>query len=258
MLGIYFTGTGNSRYVLDIFLKKYDKTADICALTDKNITHFIKENEKIIFSYPVQFSNIPKILKDFVDKNRGLWQEKHIFVIATMGLFSGDGAGILARRLQKYGARIEGGLHLQMPDSIADEKALKRSLEKNKELVWAAEQKIDKAVRNLKYGNPPQEGIGFLYHMAGLFGQRLYFYKKTQHYTDKLKIDAQKCVGCGKCAIQCPMKNIHIEQNTAKASNQCTMCYCCVNICSQQAITLLGKNVVEQGTIEKYLGIVGK
>jgi len=47
MLGIYFTGTGNSRYVLDIFLKKYDKTADICALTDKNITHFIKENEKI-------------------------------------------------------------------------------------------------------------------------------------------------------------------------------------------------------------------
>lgn len=30
MLGIYFNGTGNSRYVLDIFLKKYDKTANIC------------------------------------------------------------------------------------------------------------------------------------------------------------------------------------------------------------------------------------
>lgn len=102
---------------------------------------------------------------------------KHIFVIATMGLFSGDGAGILARRLQKYGAQIEGGLHLKMPDSIADEKALKRSLERNKALVQAAEQKIDKAVRNLKYGKPPQEGIGFWYHMVGLFGQRLYFYR---------------------------------------------------------------------------------
>ena len=43
-----------------------------------------------------------------------------------MGLFSGDGAGILARRLRKYGAQIIGGLHLKMPDSIADEKALKR------------------------------------------------------------------------------------------------------------------------------------
>lgn len=253
MLGIYFTGTGNSRYVLDIFLKKYDKTASMCALTDKNITHFIKENEKIIFSYPVQFSNLPKILKDFVDKNRRLWQGKQIFVIATMGLFSGDGAGILARRLKKYGAQIEGGLHLRMPDSIADEKALKRSLEKNKALVRAAERKIDKAVQSLKCGNPPQEGIGFWYHMAGLFGQRLYFYKKTQHYTKQLKIDAQKCVGCGKCAVQCPMQNIHIEQNTAKASSRCTMCYRCVNICPQQAITLLGKRVVTQGTIEKYL-----
>ena len=29
--------------------------------------------------------------------------------------------------LNKYGATITGGLHLQMPDSIADEKVLKRS-----------------------------------------------------------------------------------------------------------------------------------
>lgn len=253
MLGIYFTGTGNSQYVLEVFLKKYDKTAHICTLTDKDITHYIRNSEEIIFSYPVQFSNIPKILKDFVDKNYGLWQKKHIFVIATMGLFSGDGAGILARRLQKYGAQIEGGLHLKMPDSIADERALKRSLERNKALVRAAEQKIDKAVKKLKCGDPPQEGIGFLSYMAGLLGQRLYFYHKTQRYSDRLKIDTQKCVGCGKCATQCPTQNIHIEQNTAKASNQCTMCYRCVNLCPQQAITLLGKKVVAQGTIEKYL-----
>lgn len=31
------------------------------------------------------------------------------------------------------------------------------------------------------------------------------------------------------------------------------MCYRCVNICPKQAITLLGKRVVEQGMIEKYL-----
>ena len=52
-------------------------------------------------------------------------------MIATMGLFSGDGAGVLARLLKKYGAKITGGLHLKMPDSIADEKVLKRPLEKN-------------------------------------------------------------------------------------------------------------------------------
>ena len=252
MLGIYFSGTGSSRYALEVFLKQYDNTADICNLTDNNIIASIRKNEEIVFSYPVQFSNIPKVLKDFVDTNRSLWKGKNVFVIATMGLFSGDGAGVLARRLRKHGARIKGGLHLKMPDSIADEKALKRPMEKNKELVRAAEQKIGKAVHNIKHGNPPQEGIGFLYQMAGLFGQRLYFYGKTQYYTDRIKIDTQKCVGCGKCVAQCPMDNIHITQNTAKASDQCTMCYRCINLCPRQAITLLGKKVVEQGTIEKY------
>lgn len=253
MLGIYFSGTGNSRYALEVFLGKYDESAKTFSIEDENIVSYIKDNEEIVFSYSVQYSNIPKMLKDFVDSNQCLWQGRKIFVIATMGLFSGDGAGILARRLRKYGAQITGGLHLKMPDSIADEKALKRPIEKNRELVKEAERKIDKAVLGMKNGKPPQEGIGLLYHLAGLFGQRLYFYNKTKQYTNKVKTDTQKCVGCGKCVELCPMKNLSIEDNLAKAGDRCTMCYRCINICPKQALTLLGKNVVEQGTIEKYL-----
>ena len=49
------------------------------------------------------------------------------------------------------------------------------------------------------------------------------------------------------------MKNLSIENHLAKAGDRCTMCYRCINICPKKAITLLGKNVIEQGTIEKYL-----
>lgn len=252
MVGLYFSGTGNSRYALEYFLGKYDESAKAFAIETENIVSHIQDNEEIVFSYSVQYSNIPKMLKDFIDRYQHLWQGKKIFVIATMGLFSGDGAGILARRLRKYGARITGGLHLKMPDSIADVKALKRPIEKNMELVKVAEKKIGNAVRDMKNGKPPQEGIGLLYRFAGLFGQRLYFYNKTKKYTDKLNIDTKKCIACGKCVEACPMQNLNIENDFAKAGYRCTMCYRCINICPKQAITLLGKNVVEQGTIEKY------
>jgi len=54
-----------------------------------------------VISYPVQFSNIPKILQEYIVENQQLWKGKKIFIIATMGIFSGDGAGILARLLKK-------------------------------------------------------------------------------------------------------------------------------------------------------------
>lgn len=253
MIGIYFSGTGNSRYCVEKFLQEYDANTKAHSIESNPAVEEILKNKEIVIGYPVQYSNLPKILKDFVITHPKLWQGKNVFIIATMGLYSGDGAGVLSRLLKKYGAVIQGGLHLKMPDSICDEKALKRSLENNRKLILNAEKKIKTAVKNLKEGNPPKEGLGFHNHLAGLFGQRLYFYNKTKKYSDKLKIDRNKCVGCGNCAALCPMKNIHMGKGLAVPENQCTMCYRCISKCPAQAITLLGKKVIEQGCIEKYL-----
>lgn len=78
MLGIYFSGTGNSRYALETFLGKYDESAKVFAIEDENIVSHIKSSEEIMFSYSVQFGNIPKMLKDFVDRYQQLWQGKKI------------------------------------------------------------------------------------------------------------------------------------------------------------------------------------
>ncbi|MBR5387182.1 MAG: EFR1 family ferrodoxin [Clostridiales bacterium] len=253
MLGIYFSGTGNSKFAAECFCKNYDKDSKALSIEDQDAISEIKRSDLLVFSYPVQYSTVPKILRDFITRNSELWMNKKVFIIATMGLFSGDGSGILGRLLHGFGAEVIGGLHLKMPDSIGDEKALKRPLEKNKELVIAAESKIKESVRLLKEGKPTREGLGPLYQMAGLFGQRLYFGHKTKEYSSKLKINADKCVGCGLCVKLCPMNNITVASGKAVSGNQCTMCYRCINKCPKQAITLLGKNIVEQSVIEKYV-----
>ena len=253
MVGIYFSGTGNSKYAIERFCKEYDEKTATYSIEDNDALSAIINAELLVFAYPVQFSTVPKILRDFIMDNRDLWKNKKVFVIATMGLFSGDGAGLLGRILKSCGAEVVGGLHIQMPDSIADEKALKRPLEMNKELVRKAEQKIKESVKSFKEGYPTKEGIGPFYRLAGFFGQRFYFGHKTKEYTSKLKIDKEKCIGCGKCENLCPMKNITISEQKAVSGSRCTMCYRCINKCPKQAITLLGKRIVEQCEIEKYL-----
>ena len=44
-----------------------------------------------------------------------------------------------------------------------------------------------------------------------------------------------------------------MADNKAVGKDKCTVCYRCVNACPKQAITLLGKTVIEQTFIEKYL-----
>lgn len=251
--GIYFSGTGNSRYAAELFVSQIEPGAGVHSIEDDDVIDAIRSADTLVFSYPVMYSTVPKILRDFVVDHAELWKGKKVFVIATMGLFSGDGSGILARLLKRYGAVVVGGLHLKMPDSICDEKALKRPLQKNIEMIREARAKIAASAESWRAGKPTREGIGPQYRIAGFFGQRLYFGHKTKHYSDKLKIDAGKCVGCGLCAKLCPMDNIVVTGGVAVPADRCTMCYRCINRCPAQAITLLGKAVVEQGVIEKYI-----
>lgn len=251
MIGIYLSGTGNTKHCIEKLTKLIDSSAKAIPLESDTVTKEIQENNMLILGYPTQFSNAPFMVRDFINKNSNLWKGKKVLCVSTMGAFSGDGAGCAARLLKKYGANILGGLHIHMPDSVCDSKLLKKTVEENKKIVIEADKKIEQAAENIKKGMYPKEGLSFFYHIAGLFGQRLWFYSKTTGYSDKLKI-SDSCIGCGLCESLCPMKNIKVKDGKAVGGDKCTMCYRCISSCPKKAITLLGKEVHEQCKFEKY------
>jgi ferredoxin len=253
MIGVYFSGTGNTEHCIKKFILGLDGGAKIFPLENKASAEAAKGADEIVFAYPVYYSNLPKIVRDFICENSDIWRGKRVFIIATMGLFSGDGTGCAARLFKKFGACVTGGLHLKMPDCIGDVKILKRPLDKNRALIKKADEKIARAVEKVKRGKYPRNGLGFLPRMAGLFGQRLYFSGKTKNYSDSIKSDGNKCVACGLCASVCPMHNIGIENGKVKFFGKCTMCYRCFSACPKQAITVIGKRVYEQSKYEKYV-----
>jgi len=253
MVGIYFSGTGNTRYCVERFMQESGFGASAVSIEDSGVVERIAQEDIIVFGYPTHYSNLPKIVRDFISENALIWQDKKVFVIVTMGLFCGDGAGVMARLLKKYGAEVIGGLHLKMPDSICDEKALKRTEEESIKLISEADEKIKTSAAALKSGVPTRDGLGLLPHLAGLFGQRLYFYNKPRRYYSRVKINAEKCIGCGLCVKICPLDNISIGGKVAAAGDKCTMCYRCANKCPKQAITLFGRRVVQQNNLDRLL-----
>lgn len=255
MIGIYFSGTGNTKYCVESYLKylSQDGKAESFSIEDDGAAKAIMKHRDIVFGYPVYFSSLPKIVQEYITTHSELWKDKNVFIIATMGLFSGDGAGVPARLLKKYGAHVTGGLHLTMPDCICDEPVLKRTFEKNRKLMEAAREKSRLAAELTAEGKPPRMGLGPFSHLAGLLGQRLWFGHNTRNYTDKLTIDRDKCTGCRTCTKVCPMKNLTMEQGKAASLGRCTMCYRCANRCPAEAITLMGKRVIARHRIEEYV-----
>lgn len=250
MNAVYLSGSGNTKHIVTLLLNELGTNGISVPVESEDVKKAL-EGDEMILAYPTMFSNIPYLVRDFIISHESVWKGKKIFLITTMGLFAGDGTGCAARLLKKYGAEITGGLQIVMPDSIGDSKALKKSKEHNKAVIEKADQRVFEAAKKIREGNYPKEGLSFAAHLAGLFGQRLWFYNKTTGYTGNVKIDPAKCIGCGLCAVNCPTQNIRIEDGKAVASAKCTMCYRCINHCPKQAMTLLGKTLYEQPTYEK-------
>ena len=251
MVGVYFSGTGNTKFCVEYVLNRLDSCGTAYAIESDRVTAAVKSSDEIVFAYPIYYSNLPKIVRDFIVSNAELWSGKKIFIIATMGLFSGDGAGCSARLFKKYGAEILGGLHLKMPDCIGDVKLLKKPLDENRKTILEAEHKMDLAINRIKNGKYPKEGLNIFYRIAGVFGQRLYFSGKTKHYYTKIRTDESKCIKCGLCVSLCPMSNIEIKDKIVYR-DKCTMCYRCFANCPKQAITIIGKQVYEQCKFDNY------
>jgi ferredoxin len=251
MNGIYFSGTGNTRHCVALFASASGNGRAV-SIENPEACTLLHDSAELVLGYPVYFSNIPSIVVHFLQENAESLKGKRVFIIATMGLFSGDGAGCGARLLRKYGASVTGGLHLVMPDCIGDVQLLKHSPAENKKTIERAEQKIRNAAVSIQNGTYPQEGLHFYNHAAGLFGQRLWYLAKAKALTKKLSIDSMACAGCGLCVNRCPMKAIIMKDHKAFFTGTCTLCYRCISSCPQKAITLIGKKVYEQCLFEKY------
>ncbi|MCD1147501.1 EFR1 family ferrodoxin [Peptoniphilus sp. KCTC 25270] len=253
MIGIYFSGTGNTRYCIEKFLKECGYENSAYSIEDPEALERLEEAEEIVLGYPVYASNLPLIFREFLMEHRALFYGKKVYIIATMTLFSGDGAGVLARLMEKFQAKVQGGIHVIMPDCICDIKIFKKDEEGQAKILFKADRKLERAARRYMSHRPIRQGLSIPAEMLGFFAQRAHATEMVSQYSDKIKIDQTKCVDCKKCMRVCPMDNFEIKKEKIVDRGQCTLCYRCANLCPTQAITISGSKVHQQSKmIQRY------
>ena len=102
MNAICLSGTGNTRHIVTLLLNELGAGGISIPIESADAIKAL-EGDELILAYPTMFSNIPYLVRDYINKNQNVWKGKKVFLITTMGLFAGDGTGCAARLLKKYG-----------------------------------------------------------------------------------------------------------------------------------------------------------
>ena len=79
MIGIYLSGTGNTKHCVEEFVHLMDASAQCLPLEDPLIVRCLENQDTIVFGYPTQFSNLPFMVRDFIVKNCSIWKGKKVF-----------------------------------------------------------------------------------------------------------------------------------------------------------------------------------
>jgi ferredoxin len=242
MVMIYFSGTGNSKHIAELFSKKMN--IGCYSIEDQtDFSKLIEENETIAFCYPIYASRVPRILREFVAKYKSLLKNKKLIIFCTQVGFSGDGARVFTDMFERGSMDVVYAEHFNMPNNINNIFIFPLgSKDSNAKCVAKAENTLDKVCKNIKTGKVVRRGFNFISIALGLI-QGVFAEKMEESGKASARIDID-CNKCGICVRICPMKNLKFDKNNVVAEGNCTLCYRCINKCPQKAISIYTRKKV--------------
>lgn len=236
MLILYFSGTGNSKYIAQGFASRMK--ADCQSIEeDLDFDRLILKSGPLAVCYPVYASCVPRIMREFVDKHKKAIQGRPLIILCTQMMFSGDGARAFARLLPGCEKHVIYAEHFNMPNNICNFFLFPVRDQERIRKTKAADKKLDLVCRQIKKGVVKRRGFHPYSSLLGKM-QNVGFPEMEEKYRGSFIAD-KSCIGCGICVSCCPMHNLELKKNGVLQKNNCTLCYRCVNLCPKQAATVM-------------------
>lgn len=236
---LYFTGTGNSRYIAQrIADKLQDELISINDRIKANDKQEIKAQKRIVIITPTYAWRIPRTVKEWLTKTE-ISGAKQVWFVMNCGAQIGNASKYNKKLCEEKDLAYMGTAQIIMPENYIAMFGVPNA-EQARKIVKNAETDIDNAAAviadNRKLTSPQK----FIYKfMSGPLNVVYYpFCVKARAFTV-----SDACIGCGKCAKLCPLNNITIDNKKPVWGKNCTHCMACISYCPTKAIEYGKKSI---------------
>ena len=237
---LYFSGTGNSRYVARKIAQELNN--ELISLNqlikEEKTDELISTDKPFIFVCPTYAWRLPIVVTNFIKKTRFSGSNK-VYFIMTCGGDTGKAIKYIQKLCKYKEWQLKGMAEIKMPENYISLFSIPDK-ETSTQIIKGSDKQIDKIISYIKSENEFE-----IINPSGLSGTlksgitntafyKIFVHAKGFHYTNK-------CIGCGKCVTLCPLNNINLKNQKPVWKNNCTHCMACISGCPTKAIEYKNK-----------------
>ena len=238
---IYFTGTGNSKYIAQILEKQLnDFSVNAVDLIKSGENPEFCSEKPYVFVSPVYAWRLPRLFESWIKKCEFNGSKRAYFIL-TCGESIGAADRYIKRFAEKQGLQYMGTAEVIMPENYIVMFSAP-SKEEIPNIISKAEKHTERLsesiLTKMPFAKKKNTVIGHLCSdIVTPFFYRFYIGAEKFYATDS-------CISCGKCVNSCMLNNITLKDGTPVWGNDCTHCMACICKCPTEAIEY-GKHTVE-------------
>lgn len=239
---IYFSGTGNSKYVAC----KLASLIGECAISlSENPNLSLGRDVSVLgIVCPVYAWGIPPYILHWIKNQTGKHKPSYIWATLCCGDETGNAPKILRKAIEKAGLRLNAVYSVQMPNNyvlLPGFDVDPQSVEKKK--LEECDDRIREVAKKIKRRESGVEDI-VKGEWAWLKTTLVYpLFCKWGISAKKWKVDSNKCISCRECQRKCPVGNINFkpciagDKTIPEWGERCESCLACYHICPVKAIS---------------------
>ena len=237
---LYFSGTGNSKYVAKRIADALgDEIVNLNDRIKSSDTSPVETGERLIVVTPTYAWRIPRVVRDWLLKTE-LRGAKQVWFVMTCGSEIGNADKYNCELCAEKAISCMGTAQIVMPENYIAMFSAPQA-DEAREIVAKAEPSIDRAIAAIQHNQPFAPTRNKLYDrfMSGPVNPIFYkFCVKADAFTV-----SDTCIGCGQCAKRCPMNNVTLKDGKPGWGRNCTHCMACICYCPVSAIEYGKKSV---------------